>query len=204
MRPFDLLPTSLQKILVKLEDQDRKEREAKLDRMQRLRQIPRDTGEFLYQFLTSFVPQFPNFLGLEIGSSGGYSTLWQGMALLASGHGKLISLDHDPKKYRLAYENINTTEINQYITLIQGDAKEYLKKGKAKYSYVFLDAEKEDYLEFFNLLTDHVSSGTVLIADNVISHKEYLNDFLASIQRESKVSSSIFPVGKGLAFVRWI
>ncbi len=204
MQPFDLFPTSLQKILVKLEDQDRKEREAKLDRMQRLRQIPRETGEFLYQFLTSFVPQFPQFIGLEIGSSGGYSTLWQGMALVTSACGKLISLDHDPKKYRLAYENIKATGIDQYVTLSQGDAKDYLKNSQGKFSYVFLDAEKEDYLEFFMLLKDHVSSGTVLIADNVISHKDDVLNFLEMIHEDCRVSSIILPVGQGLAYVRWI
>ena len=143
MQPFDLFPTSLQKILVKLEDQDRKEREAKLDRMQRLRQIPRETGEFLFQFLTTFTPQFSNFVGLEIGTSGGYSTLWQGMALVTNGHGKLISLDNDPTKHQLASENIKSTEVSKYVELIQGDAKDYLKKSKERFSYVFMDCEKD-------------------------------------------------------------
>ena len=204
MQPFDLFPTSLQKILVKLEDQDRKEREAKLDRMQRLRQIPRETGEFLFQFLTTFTPQFPEFTGIEIGTSGGYSTLWQGLALVTNGHGKLISLDNDPTKYRLASENIKSTDVSKYVELIQGDAKDYLKKSNERFSYVFMDCEKEDYVYFYNSFIDRLTRGAVLIADNVISHAYHLQDFIDQINNDSRVSSVILPIGSGLAFLRWI
>jgi predicted O-methyltransferase YrrM len=88
LQPFDLLPSTVQKILIRLEEKDRKEREAGLDRLERLRQILRETGEYLLQFLITFSRQFPNFLGLEIGTSGGYSTIWQGMALVKNGHGR--------------------------------------------------------------------------------------------------------------------
>jgi predicted O-methyltransferase YrrM len=204
LQPFDLFPTSLKKILIKLEDQDRKQRETKLDRMQRLRQIPRETGEFLFQFLTTFTPQFPEFTGLEIGTSGGYSTLWQGMALVTNGHGKFISLDNDPIKYRFASENIKFTEVSKYVELIQGDAKNYLKKSNERFSYVFMDCEKEDYVYFYNSLVDRLSSGAVLIADNVISHADDLQDFIRQVKNDSRVSTVISPIGSGLALIRWI
>lgn len=205
MQPFDLFPVSLQKILVKLEERDRKERKAGLDQFQRLRQIPRETGEFLFQFLTVFTTKFPDFMGLEIGMSGGYSTLWQGMALVTNGHGKLISLDNDPTKYQLASENIKSTEVSKYVELIQGDAKDYLKKSNERFSYVFMDCEKEDYAYFYNsLIVDRLTRGAVLIADNVISHAYHLQDFIDRINNDSRVSSVILPVGSGLAFIRWI
>ncbi|MFX0204971.1 MAG: O-methyltransferase, partial [Candidatus Hodarchaeota archaeon] len=166
MQPFDFLPSSVQKVLIRLEEKDRKEREAGLDRLKRLRQIPRETGEFLFQFLMTFSLQFPNFLGLEIGTSGGYSTLWQGMALVRNGHGRLISLDHDPRKYQVASKNVLSTEVSQYVELIHGDAKDFLKKSQNQFNYVFMDCEKEDYHYFFESLVNRLAPGTVLIADN--------------------------------------
>ncbi|MHA2202971.1 MAG: O-methyltransferase [Candidatus Hodarchaeales archaeon] len=204
MQPFDLLPLSVQKILIKLEEKDRKEREAGLDRLQRLRQIPRETGEFLFQFLMTFSSQFPDFVSLEIGTSGGYSTIWQGMALAKNGRGRLISIDHDPLKYQLASENVKSTGVSQFVELIQGDAKDYLKKCQERFSYVFMDCEKEDYAYFFNFLVDRLTRGSVLIADNVISHADDLQDFVKNIRNDSRVSSVILPIGSGLAFIRWI
>ncbi|MFX1284021.1 MAG: O-methyltransferase [Promethearchaeota archaeon] len=205
MQPFDLIPSYLQKILIKLEERDREERKVGLERSKRLRQIPRETGEFLFQFLTTFIPQFPEFLALEIGTSGGYSTLWQGMALVLRHQGKLISLEHDPKKYQLASENITSTEVEKYVTLIHEDAKNYLKrKSQDRYSYVFMDCEKEDYAYFFSFLVARLTCGSVLIADNVISHKDDMSDFIGQIKSDSRVSSIILPIGSGLGFIRWI
>jgi len=98
LKPFDLIPIEFQKILKTLEEQDQRERNENLKRSLRLRQIPRVTGEFLIQFLLIHAPSFSEeFVGIEIGTSGGYSTLWQGLALHNLGYGQLVSLDNDPR-----------------------------------------------------------------------------------------------------------
>lgn len=193
----------MQEILIKLEEKDKKERKAGIDRLQRLRQIPRETGEFLFQFLLTY-SQIPDFLGLEIGTSGGYSTIWQGRALVKSGQGKLISLDHDPKKYQLASQNITSTGVSQFVELIHEDAKDYLKKTRNQFNYVFMDCEKEDYLYFFEFLVNRLTRGSVLIADNVISHVDNMQEFIELINSDSRVSSIILPIGSGLALVYWL
>jgi len=193
----------VQEILIKLEEKDKKERKAGIDRLLRLRQIPRETGEFLFQFLLTY-SQIPDFLGLEIGTSGGYSTIWQGRALVKSGQGKLISLDHDPKKYQLASQNITSTGVSQFVELIHEDAKDYLKKTRNQFNYVFMDCEKEDYLYFFEFLVNRLTRGSVLIADNVISHVDNMQEFIELINSDSRVSSIILPIGSGLALVYWL
>ena len=193
----------MQEILIKLEEKDKKERKAGIDRLLRLRQIPRETGEFLFQFLLTY-SQIPDFLGLEIGTSGGYSTIWQGRALVKSGQGKLISLDHDPKKYQLASQNITSTGVSQFVELIHEDAKDYLKKTRNQFNYVFMDCEKEDYLYFFEFLVNRLTRGSVLIADNVISHVDNMQEFIELINSDSRVSSIILPIGSGLALVYWL
>ncbi|MFX0207825.1 MAG: O-methyltransferase [Candidatus Hodarchaeota archaeon] len=203
MRPFDQFPIDVQKTLLALEEQDQKERINGHDISIRLRQIPRETGEFLYLFISSLVNK-QTFLGLEIGFSGGYSTIWQGIALKMKKMGQLYSLDHDPKKFHLASRNIALTELIDYVKLFNVDAKSYIMKFNEKFDYVFLDAEKEEYLEFYNLLRNKTHSGTVLVADNVISNEEDVKDFLTAIHNDDQVTSIINPVGKGLAIVRWV
>ena len=198
-----MLPSSVQEVLIKLEEKDKKEREVGLGRLQRLRQIPRETGEFLFQFLINY-SQIPNFLGLEIGTSGGYSTIWQGMALVKNGQGKIISIDHDPKKYQLASRNITSTGVSQFVELIHEDAKDYLKKTENQFNYVFMDCEKEDYFYFFNNLVNRLTRGSVLIADNVISHADNMQEFIELVNSDSRVSSIILPIGSGLALIQWL
>lgn len=193
----------MQEVLIELEEKDKKEREVGLDRIQRLRQIPRETGEFLFQFLITY-SQIPDFLGLEIGTSGGYSTIWQGMALLKNGQGKLISLDHDLKKYKFASQNITSTGVSQFVELIHKDAKHYLKETQHQFDYVFMDCEKEDYLYFFEFLINRLTRGSVLIADNVISHADNIQEFIDLINSDSRVSTIILPIGKGLALIQWL
>ena len=193
---------------MKLEDQDKKEREKKVGRIFRLRQIPRETGEFLHQFLLVHLQAFPSeFIGLEIGTSGGYSTIWQGLALKTMGRGKLISLDIDPIKYEIAEKNIQDAQVDRFVEPYLTDAKKYIRNCPYdKLQYVFLDAEKEDYLDYYNLLKKRgcLVKGSVLIADNVISHEEELKEFLNSISADSDVSSIIVSIGSGLAIIWWL
>ncbi len=208
MQPFEFLNSEIKEVLMNLEAQDQKERAAELDVLSRLRQIPRETGEFLFQFLLVHAHTISSeFIGLEIGTSGGYSTIWQGLALKKIRRGKLISLDNDPKKYDFAKENIKNALIDDYVDLILEDAKNYINNWPHKdLHYIFLDAEKEDYSIYYNLLKEngYLTSGVVLIADNTISHKEYLEDFLTNISGDSDVSSIVVPIGSGLTILRWI
>jgi predicted O-methyltransferase YrrM len=204
VKPFDFLSPTLQKLLFELEGQDRKEREERVERKLRLRQIPRETGEFLYLFLVAHARGYPHFIGVEIGTSGGYSTLWQGAALQNLGFGHLISLDNDPRKHKMALETIKKSSVETFVELILNDAKKFLASYSAEeINYLFLDAEKEDYLDFLELFLEReiFSPGSVLIADNLISHEQELSVFIKAIKESQKVSFTILPVGKGLALV---
>lgn len=204
MRPFDLLSSKTKEVLLKLEERDAQERIDETEGSIRLRQIPRESGEFLYQFLTIHASRF-DLLGIEIGSSGGYSTIWQALALESNGQGTLISLEIDPIKVKLAEKNLKNADITQFAIVIQTDAKRYLKNlPRTHLHYVFLDAEKEDYLDYYKLISPHMRSGSVMIADNMLSHEEDMTEFLNVIYQDTRVSGLVLPVGKGLALVRWL
>jgi predicted O-methyltransferase YrrM len=185
--------------------QDKTERASNLDQSIRLRQVPRETGEFFYMFLTIHAPKFgSHFLGLEIGSSGGYSAIWQGLALQKIGHGRLISLDIDPHKIQVAQENINEAGTAERIQLEVADAKDYLRNSPFdKFQYVFMDCEKEDYLFYYDLLVEKwLQRDSIVIADNVISHAEELAGFLNRVESDGRVAGVIMPIGKGLSLIR--
>ena len=202
MRIFESLKDVEKETLIKLEEQDTKEREQALDKSVRLRQIPRETGEFMYNFLIGMVSLHSgNWQGLEIGGSGGYSTMWQGLALKKLGKGTLTSLEIDPKKIEVSKKNLEKVGLQKTISLTLTDAKEYVKNTDKKFDYVFLDAEKEDYQYYLKTLIPK-ASGSIWLADNVISHADGMKDFLDFLESSKELEYTILTIGKGLAFIK--
>ena len=207
MDVFSTLDQNIQQTLIKLEETDSAERKNNVSRAFRLRQIPRETGEFLYQLLySSAIWQQEGFSGIEFGTSGGYSAIWQGLALKHANNTlhSLATLENDAKKITIASENIKQCGLEKIVHIQASDAKEYvkdlLKKGK-KFSYAFIDAEKEDYLYYYQQAVLLLRSNGFIIADNVISHKEDMKEFLTEISKDKRVTSTILTIGKGLAYV---
>lgn len=204
MIPFKNFPLNVQEVLLELEKRDQKERENSVDRSKRLRQIPRETGEFLFLNVLQLSNSKSNPIqGLEIGSSGGYSSIYQGMALKLSNkpEGKLISVEIDPIKIKLAKNNFKRAGLLENIQLINSDAKEFCKnqiKVNKKYDFFFLDAEKEDYLEYYEYIKKLASNKSLLFADNVISHQTALNSFIDQVRKDSNNFSLVVPIGKGI------
>jgi predicted O-methyltransferase YrrM len=113
---------------------------------------------------------------IEIGASGGYSTIWTGTAARAVG-GSLTTLEIDPVKIELASESLSDAGLDDAVTIVEGDAFAYMSSRGEPADFVFLDAEKEDYLAFLALIVPILSPGGVLVADNLISHEADLCEF---------------------------
>lgn len=203
MEVFASLPEKTRSLLEELEQKDREERNAELPKEVRLRQIPRVTGLFLYHLLLTHVPRFgPTFNGLEVGTSGGYSTIWQALSLSHLGFGLLQSLDVDPSKTEMAQRNISAANLGSYVRLQNEDLGSFIASNlSSPLHYVFLDAEKEDYVRHFQLVKPKLVRGGLLVADNVVSHGEDMKDFLTLLPTDPDVMASIIDVGKGLALV---
>ena len=204
MKIFDGLQNSEQELLLELENRDKKERDENVDTKYRLRQIPRETGEFLYGLLSNSSINKQNWKGLEIGSSGGYSTMWQGFALRDHNSGKLISLEIDPKKVELATSNLNKANLEKHVNIIRVDAQDYISSSKEQFDYIFVDAEKSDYTKYLKLLKGNVYSGSICVADNIISHADDLKEFINYLDQESSLKYTILSIGKGLAFIEFL
>lgn len=103
---------------------------------------------------------------VEIGTSTGYSTIWLGLALKSTG-GKLTTYEIDPGRAAIARENFKRAEMDDIITLIEGDAHEEVKNFKGPIDILFLDADKDGYLDYLKKLLPQVRKGGLIIGDNV-------------------------------------
>ena len=174
-----------------LEELDAQDRTDGTPRMQRLRQIPPETGKFL-ALLAASAPKGPI---LEIGTSAGYSTLWLAVAALALGR-KVITFEVLPEKVKLAQETFRSAGVEETVKLIAGDARQHL----ALYyniAFAFLDAEKEVYGDCYELIVPRLVNGGLLVADNAINHRETLAPMLERALSDERVDALIVPIGKG-------
>lgn len=182
-------------VLDRLEARDARERAEDTPRSVRLRQVTPDVGLFLHNLVLAARPQSL----IEIGTSGGYSTVWLGTAARATG-GAVTTLEIDPMKVALAREALQETGLDRTVTILEGDAFEYLRSRKDTAGFVFLDAEKEDYLEFLSLVVPLLAPGAILVADNLTSHEQDLRAFRAAALTDPRLSAVVVPIGRGELF----
>jgi predicted O-methyltransferase YrrM len=100
------------------------------------------------------------------------------------------------EKAKIARETFKITGLENVVELVFGDAKKYLQNYK-NIAFCFLDAEKEDYLDCYEKLIPNMVKGGILVADNVISHKEVLEPMLKRALTDVRVDALIVPIGSG-------
>ncbi len=107
---------------------------------------------------------------LEIGTLGGFSTIWMARAL--PDDGRLITLESDPKHARVAQENIARAGLAQVVELRVGPALETLPQlaaeGAGPFDFVFVDADKRSNPEYFAWAVQLSRPGSVIVVDNVV------------------------------------
>ena len=193
---FNQIPTRIAARMKQLEKADRIDRGDQTPRLQRLRQIPPETG----QFLALMLKNAPFGSIVEIGTSAGYSTLWLSLAYRSTG-AKITTFEVLPEKVKIAKETFKITKTIGFITLIEGDAREYLVDFK-NISFCFLDAEKEIYQDCYDLVIPRMCDGGVLIADNAINHATTLQPMIDYALTDPRVEGMVVPVGKGVLYCR--
>lgn len=103
---------------------------------------------------------------VEIGTSVGYSGVWFCLALRSTG-GKLTTFDIDPDRSAKARENFKRAGVDSMVTMVLGDAHETTAKLKEPIDLLFLDADKEGYLDYLNKLLPLVRTGGLIVAHNM-------------------------------------
>jgi predicted O-methyltransferase YrrM len=107
---------------------------------------------------------------LEIGTLGGYSTIWLARGL-ADG-GRLITLEYEPKHAEVAQANLVRAGLSDRVEIRIGRAGDSLPKlveeKRAPFDLIFIDADKEGYAEYLQWSLKLARRGTVIVADNVV------------------------------------
>ena len=107
---------------------------------------------------------------LELGTLGGYSTIWLARALPPEG--RLISLEIDPKRAEIARANIARAELANAVEIRVGPAADSLHKllieGRGPFDLIFIDADKQGYAEYLQWSLKLSRPGTLIVADNVV------------------------------------
>lgn len=188
---FHHIPQPILDRMAYLERLDAQDRADNTPRLQRLRQIPPETGKFL-ALLASNVPEGD---WIEIGTSAGYSTLWLALACRATG-GKITTFEVLEEKVKLASETFRLAGVGDVVELIEGDARHYLSRY-SNVAFCFLDAEKEVYLDCYEAVVPNLVRGGLLIADNAINHEPALRPMLDRALQDERVDALIVPIGKG-------
>lgn len=103
---------------------------------------------------------------VEIGTSTGYSGIWFGMALQKTG-GKLVTFEIDSGRAATARANFKRAGMADIITLIEGDAHDKVKQLKDPIDILFLDADKEGYVDYLQKLMPLIRPGGLIIGHNI-------------------------------------
>ena len=152
---------------------------------------------------------------LEIGTFTGLSTL--SMALALPNDGEIIALDKDEKTNKIAVDFFKRSNQEHKIkTIIKPALESLVKIRNEKFDLVFIDADKMNYMKYYQISLDLVNSGGLIIIDNVLWHGEVfdkdinnkytkiireLNDYISKDKRVEKV---IVPFGDGMTVCRKI
>lgn len=127
---------------------------------------------------------------LEIGTLRAYSATWIGMGLRKTG-GKLTSLEIDPDNVKIARANLKKTGLDDIVTVIEGDALKTLPKLKGPFDFVFIDARKSDYYDYFTIVYPKVRRGGVIIAHNAIRFSEAMKKYLDTVSQHPELHTII-------------
>ena len=138
---------------------------------------------------------------LEIGTSNGYSSIWLAKALKKT-KGRLVTLEYWQKRMDLALENFKQANVDDIITPIVGDAIEILddmnKNHSMEFDFIFVDANKAEYIQYFNSFDSLLKKGGVIVADNILSHYKKTKDYVETLLNHPDYQSQLLDFDAGM------
>ncbi len=188
---FHQIPAAMLARMRELETIDARDRTDGTPRSRRLRQIEPEGARFLAVVAAGAPPG----TWIEVGTSAGYSTLWLALAARERG-ARIVTFEVDEDKIPLAQETFRSAGVEDVVELVHGDARAFLRNAE-NLSFCFLDAEKEVYLDCFELVVPRLAPGGILVADNVISHRDELQAMVDRALADERLDAVVVPIAKG-------
>jgi predicted O-methyltransferase YrrM len=126
---------------------------------------------------------------LEIGTLHGYSSILMGGLLPDDNTGKVITVEIDKVNAKIARKNIEDAALANKVKVLSGSALEIVPKLHENFDMVFLDARKDEYLKYLNLVEKNLIKNAVVVADNVGIFGKSLNDYLEYVRNSGRYKS---------------
>ncbi len=139
---------------------------------------------------------------LEIGTSNGYSTIWLAKALKTTG-GKLTTIEFWDNRLDVAVENFKKTGVADIIEPKLGQAVMILEEmaysnNPPVFDFVFIDANKSEYIKYFKLVDKMLKKGGIIAADNILSHYKKVEPYIKEITSRTDYQSQLIPLDTGI------
>ncbi len=170
------------------------------------------TGHIMGSFLTMFSKLMAPERILEIGTYTGYSAICLARGLRKGG--ELITIEINDELRGTATKFFRKAGLEEQIELINGDALEVIPALKGSFDLVFIDAHKDNYPNYYNLVIDRISAGGYLLADNVLWGGKVLDDklpdqttrtidqFNKMINSDERVDNLLLPLRDGVMVIK--
>jgi caffeoyl-CoA O-methyltransferase len=180
-------------LLERLYAEDAAQRSANLPSSQRTRNVERETGRWLALLVRATNAREV----LEIGSSNGVSTIWLAAAARLNG-GRVTGTEILPERAADANNNLAAAGLDAVARVVAGDARTTVASLPGPFDLVFIDAEKDDYVDHLVSVADRVRPGGLILADNVISHD--VSAYQAALRARNDVETVTIPIDRGVEF----
>lgn len=137
---------------------------------------------------------------LEVGTSAGFSTLWFADAMGKNHSTRIITIEMNPQKVERALKNFKEAGVDKIIEIKQGIALDLLRKLKGKFDFVFLDADKENIIRYFDIVLPMVRIGGIIAADNMLYPGHFrpaMRKYARHVHTKPNIQSVTVPIGMG-------
>jgi predicted O-methyltransferase YrrM len=199
-----MLDNRINNVLRRIEEQENFEQENpfKIPNSEKVLSIGRDTGIFYNILLQNIAAKKI----LEIGMSVGYSTIWFADSISKKPEGKIITIDHDEKKIERAKKNFEDSGISEIIDIRHGDALKILSdinnesNSSESFDFIFIDADKERYIQYFDAVLPMLKPGGFIGADNILfpeRFQKFTNLYVKHVRKNPNIRSVTIPIDNG-------
>ena len=130
---------------------------------------------------------------LEVGTLIGYSAIVISKEL--DDDAQVVTIEIHREEVEDAVENIRRAATHAKVDVITGNAVQVIPELTGRFDFVFLDAEKTEYLDYLKLAEDKLCEGAVVVADNAGIFAKQMKDYLDYVRNSGKYSSKYVPVG---------
>ncbi len=174
-----------------------KQTRAVLQRMEETRNIYHNVAHSSAELLFVLVKMIGARRVVEVGTGNGYSAIVLGSAVREAG-GSVETIERHGSMVELAKENIKAAGLADIVTVRAGSGHKILKQMEEPVDALFLDAAKQEYLGYLEHAMHLFHPGSLLVADNMISHASDCADFMAYVRGSDDFIETVLPINTGL------